>query len=410
MTLSGTDLGASELLGRRAALAVDAILDPTVRDRVVRAILTCDDALEVVDALDLTPHELALDEVPSLATWNALASDVRNVLLAVRRAAEQLLELFPPPSVIEVHDTSSIDLDLDFAFEQMAAGDQPDPIRDRRDREIDELVGGVDSTKTFEQIGAAVSSLASMLQSDFVSFGQRLQNPAVVGDRWFLLSELQEMRQKCSQCLEAVVAVVLKAVVGEDLEAVLPRYQSAARRAQRLRAAIVDLEQDVDLLNEQAQRGGVGDLTAIRQALILRLNEFAEHGAYPDVRPLDKQQIIRFRRLLAATPAAPDAVTTLRRSVEGFSKFLEVWHQINDREVLLKADRIHLQTLRMLLESEEDVMEMRPILEAVYGRDPRLDVLVRQFRDGLRPDPAQLLEVVSNTQDGLRMAANGGAW
>jgi len=386
---------------------VYAIIDVRVRDHVVRAILICDDALEVVDALDLTPHELATDDLPSLATWNALAPDVRNVLVAVRRASEQLLDLFPAPPEQEVHDTTSLDLDLDKAFDELAAGPTPDPIRDRRDREIDELVGGVDATQTFEQIGEAIAALAGMLQADFVSFGARLQNPAVVGDRWFLLSELQELRQKCSQCLEAVVAVVLKAVAGEDLELVLPRYQSAARRAQRLRATIVDLEQDVVLLNEQAKRGSVGDLSAIRQALILRLNELGEQGAYADIRPLDKQQIIRFRRLLASVPASPETVTKLRQGVEGFAKFLEVMHEINDREVLLKSDRAALQTARMLLESEEEIASVKELLVSAYGRDRDLDVHIRTLRDGREPDTEALLEAVARADDRLRGAGMG---
>lgn len=406
--MSGIDLGASDLLGKRAARAVSGIEDPRVREHVVRALLVCDEALEVVDSLDLTPHELATEDVPSLATWNALAPDTRNLLLSVRKAAEQLLGLFPPPVEQAGPDTSSVDFDLDLAFEEMEAGKRPEPIRDRRDREIDELVGGVDATQTFEQIGQAIAALASMLQSDFVNFGGRLQNPAVVGDRWFLLSELQELRQKCSQCLEAIVAVMLKAVAGEDLELVMPRYQTAAHRAQRLRTALVDLEKDVELLNEQAQRGGVGDLAAIRQALILRLNEFGEHGAYADVRPLDKQQLIQFRRLLAANPSGPKTLMPLRRGIEGFAKFLEVMHAINDREVLSKSDRTLLQTIRMLLESEEGVEEVEGMLGAVYGRSPSLDVHIRTLRDGQRPPTDDLLAAVVEAQSGLPAA--GGGW
>ena len=41
--------------------------------------------------------ELADLETPNVAAWNALAPDVRNVLLAVRQACDQLVELFPPP-------------------------------------------------------------------------------------------------------------------------------------------------------------------------------------------------------------------------------------------------------------------------------------------------------------------------
>lgn len=406
--MSVIDLASSQLLGRRAAQAVHDIADPEVRDQVSRAILVCDDALEVVDALDLSTHELSLDDVASLAMWNSLAPDARNILIAMRGASERLLELFPAPPEQELQDTTSVDLDLDQAFDDMAQGRLPDPIRDRRDQDIDKIVAGVQTSHTLEEVGRAIAALAGMLQSDFVNFGQRLQSPAVVGDRWFLLSELQEMRQKCSQCLEAVVATVLKAFAREDLETVLPRYQDSVRRAQRLRFAVTDLSLDVGLLNEQAHSGSLGDLRAIRHALILRLNEFAEQGCYLHVRPLDKQQIITFRRLLAASEPGPESVTTFRHAVEGFSKFLEVLWAINDREVLTVSDRNHLQTIRMLLESEEEISAVQRELEAVYGRDRALDAMIRQVRDGLPVDPEQLLGVVGRVYDSVR--ASGAAW
>lgn len=406
--MSDIELASFELLGRRAAQAVYEISDPAVRDQVTRAVIICDDALEVVDALDLTPHELSTDDLAPLDMWNALAPDARNILLGMRSASERLLALFPAPPEVELPDTSTVDVDLDKAFDAMEQGDLPEPIRDRRDREIDEIVDGVSTSHTFEEVGRAISALAGMLQSDFVSFGQRLQNPAVIGDRWFLLSELQEMRQKCSQCLEAVVATVLKAFAKEDLETVLPRYRSAVRRAQQLRVAVTDLTLDVGLLNEQAARGSEGDLRAIRHALILRLNEFAEDGCYLHVRPLDKQQMITFRRFLAAAEVKPETMTELRRSVEGFAKFLEVMWAINDREVLTRSDKGHLQTVSMLLESEEEVGTTADDLNAVYGRDPELDTLIRQLREGISLEPEALLSVVNRVQASMRSA--GAAW
>jgi hypothetical protein len=407
--LSGIELGASEFLGRRAAQVVYAIPEPQVRDRVIRAILVCDDGLEVVDALDLSAQEVSPprpDALP-LATWNALAPDVRTLLLAVRRAGDELLALFPAPPDVEVHDTASVDLDFDVAFQDLEQGSLPSLIRDQREHEIDAIVGRMNPDHTAEEVGRAISTLASMLQSDFVAFGQRLQNPRVVGDHWFLLAELQEMRSKCAQCLEAVVATVLKAFTHEDLELVLPRYQSAARRAQRLRAAVVDLTLDVERLNEQAREGGLGDLQAIRHALIFRLKEFAEQPVYGHVRPLDKREFIRFRQALDAIVPGRDTRQAFLQAVEGFAKFLDVMRAINDRAVLTKSDRAQVETARMLLESEEEVAEAMPFLEQLYGRDRELDALLRELRQGRRVDQERLVAAVGALHDTLRGAGAG---
>lgn len=404
--MSGTELGASEFLGKRATRAVYAIEDPVVRERVIRAILVCDDALEVVDALDLTPHELALDDGPDLATWNALAPDVRNILVAARDAGTKLLELFPAPAQ-EVRHTATLDIDIEHAFDEMASGSAPDPIRDKRDHEIDAIVGTVSGAVDEKAVGGAIATLAGMLQDDFANFGLRLRSPQLVADRWALLGELQEMRSKCAQCLEAVVATILEAFTHEELEQVLPRYLSGTRRAQRLRTALVDLEHDVLLLNEQAQVGQAGDLSAIRQALLLRLHEFAELPVYAMVRPLDKRAIIQFRLELERTEPAPATVLPLRRAIEGFSKFLEVIRSINERDVLLRTDFGHLQTIRMLLESEEGVDAVRPLLREVYGRDPSLDVFVRAAEGDQGVDEAALLAAVIRCDERLRMRLEG---
>ncbi len=405
--MSAIEIAASELLGRRAAEAVESIEDPDLRSRVSQAILVCDDALEVVDALDLAPHELATHDIPSLGMWNALAPDARNILVAMRQASEQLLHLFPPPPEQEVHDTSSVDIDLDQAFEDMAQGHVPAPIRDCRDLVIDDIVDGVTASQTFDDVGRAIAILAGMLQTDFLSFGERLRSPAVVGDRWYLLSELQEMRQKCSQCFEAVVATILKACTHEDLEQVLPRYQSAVRRAQKLRSEVVSLASTVARLNDQTQAAGLGDLRIIRQALITALNEFAEGGSYPFVRPLDKQQMITFRRLLSGAELDRDNISAWHRSVEGFSKFLDVMRAINDREILTRADHSNLQTIRMLLESEEGAIEAIPYLRIVHGRDLALDVMIHELLEGRAVDEQALLQCVSRAEDNLRSAGAG---
>ena len=380
----------SDLLGKKATAVISSIQDDAARERVLRAVLICDDALEVVDSLDLAPYELMDDGGADLSVWEALAPDVRNVLVAANGAGAQLAELFPsagPP-------TSTLDVDFDLALDDDGL---PAPIRDRREAEIDEIVHA-----PAEAVGTSIASLAAMLQHDFVQFGQRLRNPQVTLNRWFLLGELQELRMKCLQCLEAVVATILSAYTDEDLTTVMPRYATAARRAIDLRGQVVDLSHDVDRLNQALARATVEQASAIRHALTMRFNEFAEHSAAEHLRPQDKRAIIDFRRRLGSFSDRAEDLPGLKLAVEGISKFLEVMRAINEREVLITSDRSRLQTIRMLLESEVDLEELRGLLDDVYGRWPTLDELIRSCRKKRFPQPEDILDAVVEAQASIR--------
>ncbi len=380
----------SDLIGKGATAAIHAIRDASLRERVVRAVVICDDALETVDALDLTPYEFVDEGVPDLSVWEALAPDVRNILVAVRKASEDLAVLFPPSETPVPDET----IELEFALDDDVL---PEPIRDTRDLDLDALVEA-----PAEEIGASIAVLASMLKRDIIQFGARLRNPRVTADRWFLLGELQEMRTKCSQCIEAIVASMMSTFTDADLAEVLPRYASATKRAVALRTLVVDLSFDVNRLNTALAGSGVAQAAAIRTALAMRLNEFAETDGYRELRPQDKRLLIDFRQKLAAYQDLASERMQLVRDAEGLSKFLEVMRAINQREVLIESDRRALQTIRMLLESEVDVEDVMEHLETVYGRWPPLDDFVRLGRKGRFPPPEDVLPSVMEAQESLR--------
>lgn len=381
----------SDLIGKRATAAIHSIEDASLRERVVRAVVVCDDALETVDALDLGPYELVDDGVADLSVWEALAPDVRNILVDVRRTSDQLAMLFPPADTPPPDES----IELEFALSDDAI---PAPIRDTRDLELDALVEG----RPDEEIGASIAVLVSMLKRDIVQFGARLRNPRVTADRWFLLGELQEMRSKCSQCLEAIVASILSTFTDADLGDVLPRYASSTRRAIALRTLVVDLSHDVNRLNTALAGSGVAQASAVRTALAMRLNEFAETDGYRELRPQDKRLLIDFRQKLASYKDLSAERMQLVRDAEGLSKFLEVMRAINQREVLLGSDRRNLQTIRMLLESEVDVEDVMEHLESVYGRWPPLDDFVRLGRRRRFGAPEDVLPCVVEAQESLR--------
>lgn len=372
----GIDDATSRFLGPRGLAVVATIAGLEERHRVVNAVRLASNALAVVDRLDLSSHELVEEETPSLEAWNALAPAVKDALVASNQAAHGILELFPDVAP----EPEPMDLDIDAAFDAWGGFELPEPIRDRRDDEIDEIIAEVDGARSITGTSPAVAALLHMLQNDIASFGERLRNPRVVADRWFLLGELHELKSKCTQALEAVVATLLGPYTHDDPQLVLPRFAGAARRAIKLRTAVVDLSYDIERFDLAVRGAGPESAEGVRQGTILRLQAFSEHPAYRFLRPLDRREVVRCRVHLHQLELDITTLSRFRHELDGFSKFLEVMRSINDREVLEIRDRSALLTAKMLLESEEDELTVQPLLEEVYGRNRELDLIIRGLR------------------------------
>ena len=372
------------LLGPEARQVLEAVHDEGLKMRIFRAVAVCEEGLAAVDALDLTEYETLERTERDLAVWDAVAPDVRQLLVAAGRAGATLKELFPTSDLSEETLSS---LDLDAALTLLEDDGPPEPIRDAREREIDEIV---EQTRDVPMAIGGVCRLAMMLQSDFLAFGQRLRNPAVVTDHWLLLAELQELKSKSEQALEAVVASLVSPFTNRPLEEILPRYATATARAVMLREKLVDLAHDVARLNDKLQRCDSDQAVAVRHALSARLNEFVEHEAYRYLRPADKREFSTFRIGLAAYEDGVWRLGELRTLVEGFATFLDVLRAINHRDQLVQHDEKKLQTAVMLAEAEAEDSEVFDVLRWVYGRDRTLDRYIRSLRRGEPVDRAEL--------------------
>lgn len=372
----------TSLLGRQGADVLARIGDVDERARAHDALDAVAQALEVVRRLDLAPHELADTGALDLSAWNALAPEVRTLLVAVRGAVEQLRVLYPPPLASGTGDLASTDLDFAFgefdAFEEAtevegaesASGFGPD-----RGPQVDAALA--DETDPLPVLAA----LTGMLDEDLCKFGQRMRSPQLVADRWALLGELHELRGTCIQCLDAVAAAVLRPHTSQPVESFLPDYASALTRTVRLRTRIVDLHAEAkELQTILAADAEQVDLVFRRLDDLLR--GFAADSSYGDLRPLDKQQILQFRIwLLQVGPGWSGAAHRL----EDFVRFLEVMRDINRRETLQHHDRDKLDLVTMLLESDEPVEAVKPELESLYGRWEPLDRIVRAWRERVVP-------------------------
>ncbi|MEM7676044.1 MAG: hypothetical protein AAF449_08580 [Myxococcota bacterium] len=319
MTAKDTKPPSFVLLGRTVSSAVEKIPDVRVRARVFRTIVLCDEALKVVDDLDLSTYEITdVDVGHDLSTWNSVAPQVSQVLAVVRRAGRILKDLFPPNN----HSVSEPGTDdLECALEDIDEG----PDHDRTDEIDPNAYRGVDFHTTYN----GVHQLATMLHEDVLSFGQRLRNPDVVGDRWLLLAELHELKTKCGQCLEAVVTTVVRPFTDVALELMLPRYIEANKRIAAVREQLILLAIEASKLNEQLRDSSKEEASALRQTLYDRVSEFIEHPSYKDLRPADRRELVRFREGLQSWAPQEDTVDVLRSLTEGFTRFIEVLGSLN---------------------------------------------------------------------------------
>lgn len=384
------DLG--NFLGARALEVIDEIDDPALHLRIIAALGACAETLQVLDGFDLSQYEQLDPDVLPVEVWEQAAPTVREVLLKLHAGIEVLLKTFPAPAQPQANE-----FDLDAAFAEPTSERSVAPARHARALAIDALVEG-STDATAEQLGSTLYSLASMLSRELTEFGKRLRSPQVMTDRWFLLSELQELRGKATKCLEAIAAAIVTAFSNERLELVLPRYVSESLRASALRAAMADLHHDMKRWNTALETADLETSKQLRAAIVSALERLARDPVDAYMRAQDKRHFIEFRWQLRVWPET-HSLTALRQAVEGFSKFLEVMRGINARVELRTHDKRHLLAAWTLMAEKQPIERALPHLQQAYGRDERLDEWLRTYRRGEivpRPELVMALESALN--------------
>jgi hypothetical protein len=396
-------------LGPRAHSVVLGVPDPDLRHRVIAAIEACARCLGVVDALDLSPHELSDPETANIRTWEALAPSVGKILVEVRSTCEQLGGLFPAGAdEAQFGDDEVSASDLEKAFDLMASpastGDLPGASFIRRDQGLD-LVVKTSAAASAAQVGNGIRTLVTVLHQDIVMLGGKLRTPQIVGDRWFLLGELHQFLGQCGQCLEAIVATILGALSDEHLDALLPRYTNATGRALKLRAAVNDLAHQLGGLNQAIAMAAQEDLPILVGAVIDSIATFSQLPTYKYLRPQDKRPIITFRVFATYWDRFDPSGQRLRSELEDFTKFLELMCDLNWREQLAEHDAQCLANARFALEGGMDLELVVPTLASVQGRSPAIDHALREASYGRRLDRDYLYQAIAEAEARLPGAA-----
>jgi hypothetical protein len=379
-----------DFLGMKAYKVVEEIADRERRGRVISAIQSCAKTLQILDDLDLSPHELADLETPNVAAWEALAPDLRDVLVAVRGTCDYVVSLFPSSGERPEKEAEFTD--------PFGSLEDEDTMSGLRGQLIDNIVQG-SSDKDDTNIGDSITMLTEVLRNDTVGFGGKLRNPQVVADRWFLLGEVHQFLGQCAQCLEALVATILSGVSNEALGEMLPRYLDVSMRAIMLRKAVVDLAYDMEQFNIRIGQLEARDVPAAHAALVGQLQAFSTTAEYKLLKPQDKRAVILFRIFLNGWAQKGSDAEVLRQEVEGFAKFLALMRDISWRDVLGDHDKKKLKEVRRLLTSGSRLAAIMPALLEVYGNSEPLDEAIRSIvRKRVAPPREELTRLITEAE------------
>lgn len=366
-----------------ALRALDKVSDPLLHDKIVKTLEHCRYIVKFIEKIHLPQDEISDDgrrvddsvELRNAAQFLDLVKLIQN-LLAQTNAD------FPHEETQEAEiDDDAWDLEFD-----LVDTDRPKPNK----AEEQQIV------PIEKQITDTIWALGSMLSSKLEEFAGRLEFALGVNDPWVLWAELDDYSHKMLKGVLAIYFSILGFYTDESRVNLLPEYSSSVQISIDLRREIAELTQHIDRFNSAIAKRVGADCIPYVVALSDRLTRFSQRPAYRNLRTQDKQEFINFKREIFNIRHSSNGINTnkLRLSVEGFSKFLESLHAINQREVLILHDKhifqqIQTESLPNLLRmfQEDDAAfshGFTPIMKqlaTIYGRDPELDKLISAFEN-----------------------------
>lgn len=383
------------------SFVVEGIFNRTLRRKVRTAVAVCDRAVRTLDAVDVHKHETTLIRKSTGSAWDELSPQVQDAACKVRDAAQKLGELFESAS----YEDASDEIDFDAAFAAFAEGPDEDAGALDFAFEADAIVHREQKDPDPETaLSDQISALAGMLHSELVQFSKLMKMQRAMEDRWFLLAGVDEFRGKCTQCFEAILASIAHTFGDQRIEELLPRYRTASQRAATVRKGVTDLSYDLAEARTSCSHLGDEGASACIALFDGMLNAFRSSDAYALLRPVDKEQVVEFRRFLKGCTQGKE-LNRLEEELEGFSKFLEVLTTINRRPELIRHDKECLEKAQAVLGTKTSVSYVVEMLEPAYGRGAEIDAWIRSARAGELETPSRerVVEVVDAMLSQLSM-------
>lgn len=368
------------------------VQDSSFLGELVATVESVSAALAKADKLELDEYELDPQLEDGMPVWTALEPAVTDMLVSVQHTALEASRRFPRDATV----TSDLkDLDLALALEDLDNG-LPSPIRDAFETRLEDCLKRVSPGQS-DTLRPSLGALAAMLDDLASEHAGRLSSPYLRADPDFLLAELHELRSRCEQTLETITAAIIRGLTESPVHEVFPRHRPAGGRAARVRAWALDLSITLQSLPSPAR-----DTEAALEAAVKALGVSARGAELRWLRAADRAEVQAFRRWLRSH-ARPDAQEATHRFA-AFLKWARSMDRINRRRVLIEHDAHAFKALMDLLEGACSGRALLPTMEDLYGREPTLDELVREGRNGATPQASQVKEVMKLVKEAIEAA------
>jgi hypothetical protein len=341
-------------------LSVDSILTPRLgallalepdgpfAERLRRVLAAGARAISKLGEIDLVAFEETLPEESSadLSMWEQVAPVVAETLANVNAL---LLEI-----------------DTDFPEGEVA-------IEDRQDAVLE-----------------VIRTFCTTTSAEVAAFGQRVRDPAVVGDQWNLLTELQSFRFRFRNAIGNLVFEVASQLGPCRRPDVEPGYQEALASALMVRSTTADLRRLMHARIAKVAEAAPEDVEWHLKQVERELSAFGRTSAWRALRAQDKRAIIEVRRQLQGLNGTQVSREDILRTLEPFVETCDTFTRISLREMLVEHDREVEASVGVLL--ERGLTASRPmdrlaalqealrLGQALYGKSTEFDGFLRRLR------------------------------
>ncbi len=328
------------------------------------------------------------------ASPGVLAAPLRAIYEAATTAIEALGEL----ELIR-YDDAPVDASADLSlWEEMA------PLLGATIAAVNALLtemGGqfpaslVPSDQTHARVHPIVQSTAAELRTEVSNFGMRVRDPAVVGDRWNLVTELQSFRYSTRNRIGGMVYDTASVLGDCRRPEVDPGYGEELAHALAIRTATTELRRTLKARLKSIAGAENEDVEWNAQQLVRELKEFGTAKAWAFLRAQDKRQILEFGQTIEGISRKDLKKKELALTLNPFVEFVVAFKAINQRDLLMQHDREVVASCGVAIErvlglindgrAQESVMHLKKILvyaRSIYGRKSEFDAWLRVMGEG----------------------------
>ena len=253
----------------------------------------------------------------------------------------------------------------------------------------------IPSQLTHARIHHIVQATATELKTEVSNFGMRVRDPAVVGDRWNLVGELQSFRYSTRNRIGGMVFETASVLGDCRRPEVDPGYGEELAHALAIRTATTELRRTLKARLKSIAAAENEDVEWNAQQLARELKEFGTAKAWAFLRAQDKRQILEFRQTIEGISRRDLKKKELALTLNPFVEFVVAFKNINQRELLMQHDREVVASCGVAVErvltlinegrAQESVMHLKKILvyaRSIYGRKSDFDAWLRTMHEG----------------------------